>query len=551
MKKTLLLLFSLKLIASPCAPCTYYHPEEPQLTVVIVIDQCAYRHLEKLKTYLTHGLKFFMNQGICYKEAYVPYAWPETAPGHASLSTGCTPCDHGIITNGWLSATGKEIACDEDEQEKTAVFGANGLQDVGRSASKIMVDGISDQLILQTQQHKNYKVFSVSGKSRAAICTANKLGKAIWLDDTACMFTSSKAYFNELPAWVKRFNERKNIRNMKYTWKLANTCPGAYAFRNTRNLKGSKYKQSLIGRTFSLCDQRKEFMQTPQANQLVFDAALTCIDEHFNKENKDEKLFMWVLPSALDKVGHNFGPESIEAIDTVYHLDRQIQHFMNCVYKKTNKRNVLWVVTADHGMTLLPEQVREQGYTGARRILGPEVIKDLNAHLAQTCNVENLALLFNANSIYVNDPLFKSLERPVRKKVIKETKSFMRNLKGIRNVWTAKELSKLPTHKGTILDSFKHQIFKGRSGRFIVQSYPFVYVSQKKTGLSHQSPYSYDTHIPIMIYQRGKLQHKTIYERVTNTQLAPTLAHLLGVPRPSACTTDILPGIIFKPDPCF
>lgn len=548
----LLLLSSIHLTnTQKCTPCTVVHHEEPQLTIAIVVDQLAYRHLEKLEAYLKYGLKFFINESICYKEAYIPYAWPETAPGHTSLSTGTVPADHGIITNAWLSKNGKEISCDEDSAECAAVFGLSGTKEPGRSPRNIMVDSLSDQLMLQTQQHKNYKVFSVSAKSRAAICTANKLGKAIWLDDNACMFTSSKAYFDALPAWVKQFNERKKIKSMKYTWKLANNCPGAYNFRNTHNYKGAQYNHSLIGKTFNLCDQRKEFMQTPQANQLIFDIALACIQEHFCKKDPGQKLFMWVLPSALDKVGHNFGPENIEAIDTIYHLDRQIQNFMNCVNRITKKRNVLWVLTADHGMTLLPEQVEEQGYTGARRIMGPDVVKDLNAHLMKKFNVSNLVLLFNGNSIFVDEIRFTDLDKPLKKKISKEIKQFVSALDGIKNVWTLKEMIMLPTHRHTILDGFKNQIFKGRSGRFVVQSLPFVYVSQKAKGLSHQSPNSYDTHIPIMIYQRGKLQRKAIYDRVDNIQLAPTIAQILGVPRPSACTADILPGIIFKSDPCF
>lgn len=535
-----------------CRPCVYNKPEGPQLTVVIVVDQLAYRHLEKLKAYLRYGLKFFMHEGICYKEAYVPYAWPETAPGHASLSTGTLPSDHGIITNAWFTPSGEEILSDQDSAERAAVFGQKGLQAIGRSPKNIMVDGISDQLMIQTEQHKNYKVFSFSGKSRSAICTANKLGKAIWLDDEACMFTSSKAYFDALPSWLVHFNLKNNIAGTRYTWHLAQpNLPAAYSFKQINNYNGSKYTHSLIGKTFSLCDQRKEFMQTPQANQLIFDVALACLDEHLDKKKPDDKLFFWVLASSLDKSGHNFGPESIEPIDILYHLDRQIQQFMRCVHSRINKRNVLWILTADHGMTLLPEQLNEKGYTSARRIMGPEVVSALNEHLATVFNVNDLVKHFVANNIYINETLFKSLDKTLRKAISKEIKKYVGRIEGIKKVRTMKEMAQLPTHRQTILDTFKNQLFKGRSGRFVVQSYPFVYIATKKTGLSHQSPYSYDTHIPIMIYRRGYHQRKTVYDRVENIQLAPTIAHLLGVPRPSACTANILPGIIWQPDPCF
>ena len=57
------------------------------------------------------------------------------------------PAEHGIITNSWLSKTGKEIDCDEDSQERAGVFGVTDPKAPGRSPSKIMVDNLSDQLI--------------------------------------------------------------------------------------------------------------------------------------------------------------------------------------------------------------------------------------------------------------------------------------------------------------------------------------------------------------------------------------------------------------------
>lgn len=76
-------------------------------------------------------------------------------------------------------------------------------------------------------------------------------------------------------------------------------------------------------------------------------------------------------------------------------------------------------------------------------------------------------------------------------------------------------------------------------------------ISEGAVGTCHHTPYNYDTHIPIIIYQRAFHQRKVIDEKVYNTQLAPTLAHILEVPRPSACTADVLPGIIVKEDCCF
>ena len=210
--------------------CNLLNAQAPDLTIILVIDQCTYRNLHKVRPYLKRGLRFLLDEGIYYTNAHTPYAWPATGPGHASLNTGTLPKTHGIISNAWFTPEGKKVACDDDNRPQSAVFGPKGLQPYGKSAHYLMVDGISDQLILNKQRHKEYTVCSVSLKSRSAICAANKLGKAIWFDHTTGMFTSSKAYFDQLPQWIRTFNAKH--RPSPFTWHLAHTCmPVAYQFK--------------------------------------------------------------------------------------------------------------------------------------------------------------------------------------------------------------------------------------------------------------------------------------------------------------------------------
>ena len=516
----------------------------PQITIAIVIDQFAYAYIPKLKAYFTDGLKTLLNNGIVYTNAHTPYAWPATAPGHTALNTGVVPRDHGIINNDWALPNGKLMACDEDTVENAAVFGPNGLLDYGRSSRHIMVDGISDQLILQTKQDAKYKVFSISEKSRAAICTAGHLGKAIWLDEKNCMFTSSKAYFETLPAWLKQFNEKKKLKTVSYTWKLSKpNLPAAYRFKHAHDYTNAADKTSKIGKTYRLCGKDQTFMQTPFINQLVFDTALACIDAHLCKDNPQEKLFLWILPSALDLIGHDFGPNTIEAIDVIYHLDQQIGRFIKCVNQRTRASNVLWALTADHGVTPIAEQIKSDGYSPALRIPAQALTTKINDHLKEMFDQENIVTLIKGNNLSVDEKLFKSFDKSIQQNITRAIKKFISRQPGIKQVWTFKELETGCTHEHSLVDNYKNMLFKGRSPRFFIQPFPYVYISTKTIGTNHQTPYNPDTHIPLILYQSGNHQRKIIDDRVYNTQLAPTLAHILGTPRPSACTADILPGV--------
>ncbi len=534
---------------------SHTHTEAPQLTIVMVIDQLACRNLEKVGPYLKGGLRFLLDEGLRYTQAHTPYASPSTGPGHATLNTGVLPKTHGIINNTW-GDNDNQNNCDDGRKEEDAVFGPNGMQPYGKSARYIMVDGLSDQLILQTQQHKNYTVCALSLKSHSAICAANKMGKAIWFDPQTGMMTSSKAYFNELPTWLQTFNQKKRPGHKPYTWHLYHKClPAAYKFKHTHNYKGTYLSQSVIGKTFhpnrSAQEPFKEFMMTPAANQLIFDAALACLDAYFCKDNPDEKLFLWVLPSGLDLAGHLCGPNSIEYLDILYHLDRQIKKFIDCVNAKTRKRNILWALVSDHGIAPVPEQIQEDGYHAAYRIMSADIVKQLNEKVQAEFDLTPVISSFNGSGIYLNKALLNTVDKKKCKKIKHTIISYLEAQRGIKKVWTFKQLATSCLEPGTIESFYQNQLFKGRSGDLIVQVYPYCMISEHTHGACHNSPYNYDTHIPIIIYQRACYQRKIINDKVYNTQFAPTLAHILEIPRPSACTADVLPGVIVKEDCCF
>ncbi len=181
-----------------------------QLVIVIIIDQCSHTAMQQIAPYTQGGIRDLLEKGVIYDSAYFPYARTSTGPGHATLNTGTLPKDHGIVANYWYDLTGKKIPCDYDTAENAAIISPKGFYKKSKSAQHAKVDGISDQLMLFSNNQKKNYALSLSLKSRAAIFTAGRLGKAIFFDSKAGQFTSTKAYFNELPEWVTEFNKKKN-----------------------------------------------------------------------------------------------------------------------------------------------------------------------------------------------------------------------------------------------------------------------------------------------------------------------------------------------------
>src|SRR5579871_5735645 len=234
-----------------------YNPKPPRLTVVLVIDQCAYHYIDKLHTQLKHGLKYLLTHGINYTNAYWPAGQPGTATGHAGLNTGVHADYHGYVSNNWYE-DGKKVGCDDDYSPEALVINPEGdFYDYGKSSCRLMVDGLSDQCALQTEPRSTFSVYSISGKSRSAIATAGFLGKPLWIDPQSGSFTSSKAYFDSLPEWIKTFNKNNTLDNVgSVIWEpMYPKSPYAYQFFNIDNYEYTRAKKTLLGQTLPVPDE--------------------------------------------------------------------------------------------------------------------------------------------------------------------------------------------------------------------------------------------------------------------------------------------------------
>ncbi len=540
-------------LAASCSISANNH-ETPRLTVIFVIDQFAYHYWNKLDNHFKYGLRTLANNGLFYSNPYFPHGSPATATGHAALNTGVYTKDHGITGNSWRTPLGKKISCDHGDPQKDAVFKpSGGTYNYGKSPEYIMTNGISDQFVLADTPDAHHYAYSVSVKSRAAICTANKLGKALWLDCDTGLVTSSKAYFKELPAWVINFNNQNHTDALHKTdWKLAYDPKGPeYRFNNLCNYVHANAKGTLLGKkpTFAHMKKHKKkwelFFSTPQANELTFRLAKECITQHISSQDNNH-LLLWVCISGLDKAGHMFGPESVELIDMIYHLDKQLQDFMDFSYSHMQSDNVLFCLTADHGIEPMTELLHKKGLKSARRIQTSELITRINTTIQEKHGVSGSIRDIKQPNVYLNNQALAALPLEQQKITIADIKQQLLKTKGIKLVWTYDELNTAPFTTDQLENYFKQQLFHNRSGELIIQTYPYVIMNDDEYtyGTSHQTPYEYDTHVPLIFYNKSIGKRKTIDTKVWMLQLANTLAQLLKISKPSSSPFEALPGAL-------
>ncbi|HRN41097.1 MAG TPA: alkaline phosphatase family protein, partial [Vicingus sp.] len=190
---------------------SFAQQQKPKLVVGIVIDQMRYDYLDRYwNKFSDDGFKKIVNGGFNCKNTHYNYMPTYTGPGHASIYTGTTPENHGIIANDWYNKkTKKMIYCAEDTTVKT--IGSSSK--VGLMSPKNMVTTtISDQLKLNT--NFKGKVIGVSLKDRGAILPAgHKADAAYWFEGkNTGKWISSSYYLNQLPKWVQEVN-KKNSAN--------------------------------------------------------------------------------------------------------------------------------------------------------------------------------------------------------------------------------------------------------------------------------------------------------------------------------------------------
>ena len=422
----------------------------------------------------------------------------------------------------------------------------------GYSAKLAMVNGISDQFMLANRIEAPHHVMAISLKPRSAVAAASKLGKAFWFDTDSGLFTSSKAYFDELPEWLTKFNTAYPLLHKKeLTWYLAYPNNyAAYQFHNSRTYQFVQNARGLVNRKIQLqkicsykhpdhCQQL--LLLTPFANQLILDLAEQCIRTTISN-TKPDQLLLWVCIGATDKIGHKYGSDSREAIDMLYHLDKQIGMFMKKIQKYVKPSEVLFVLTSDHGSASFPELMHSKGFPNARRIITSKLIVDINSMISQKFEgITNLVTYIKLPSLYINNNMFNELTDTRQQEILTAIKEFLSKQPGIKKVWTTQELNNSWYKTDDIENYFKNQLFPGRSGPIQIQIEPYCFLTDVTAGIEHQTPYEYDTHVPFIMYRPGVYDPQTIVQKGWVLQLANTLAEILGVPKPSASTFSALP----------
>ncbi|MDY0082566.1 MAG: alkaline phosphatase family protein [Ignavibacteriaceae bacterium] len=530
--KNLLVIFFLILFSLPAFSQTV---ERPKLVVGIVVDQMRYEYLYRFyQFYGDDGFKRLMNEGSNFTFAHYNYELTSTALGHASIYTGTTPFYHGIIGNTWYDRfLKKTVNCVGDSEVNTIGSDNDNGQ---KSPKRLLSTTITDQLKLSTDGKS--KVISVSIKDRAAILPGGHMPDgAYWYDDKTGNFITSTYYLNELPKWVIDFNNKKYPdQYLTQKWELS-LPESAYQINPSDE---STYEPDYFneGKTsfphsFEKVEHKERYyrlISTPFGNQILAELAKSAlINENLGKGDVTD--FLAVSFSTPDIIGHEYGTHSYEVMDNYIKLDRQIADLLHALDQQVGKGNYLLFLTADHAAVETQSYLRDKGIPVGG--LNNKAFSDSIKAFAQSVfgSSDIIADLSN-RQVFLNREFIKNNKLDIRS-VENQLAEYMREtFTQMTSVFTRDYLQTQIAsrdQKNFTVNGF-HPTYSGDIAYDLQPGYLPNYL---KTGTSHGTIFSYDTHIPILFYG-WNIPAQTINTPVYIVDIAPTIANLLKITEPSA-----------------
>ncbi len=511
----------------------------PKLVIGIVIDQMRYDYLYRFYTkYSDKGFKRLLNDGFSCENTHYNYTPTNTAPGHASIFTGATPMNHGIINNNWYSrAENRMFYCTEDTTVKG--LGTERLEDKNGKMSphNLQTSTITDELRLATNQKA--KVIGVSIKDRGAILPSGHIANgAYWYDSNSGNMISSTYYFESLPKWVSDFNEKKQADTyIKQGWELLlplESYTESLKDENNYEEYPTKNKKATFPYFIDKYDEKgryKQFPYTAQANTFLRDfAEETILKEELGKDAVTD--FLTLSFSATDYIGHRYGIYSVEVEDTYLRLDRELAALFEFLDKQVGEGEYTLFLTADHAGAPSSSHLHDLQFD-ADYLEWDSMKADLNTFLEKTYGKGDFVSYFNEQDVYLNRELLVQKNISLQE-AQQKTSEFLLTQKGITQTITATELNKQIQRTG-----FLQLVQNGFNPRlspdvaFLFQS-GYMDSYYKRGGTTHGTPYNYDTQVPLLFFGKNISKGKT-YRRVEITDIAATMAALLKLQQPSGC----------------
>jgi arylsulfatase A-like enzyme len=509
----------LALVSFPVSASASAYNGHPKLVVVITIDQFRGDYLDRYRDQFgDSGFRFLLDHGAYFPNCNYNYANTRTAPGHATLFTGAYSNGHGIVSNEWWDQKKKRmITSVEDDTTKLV-----GVADkTGASPHNLLADTLGDEMKLATQGKS--RVFAISLKDRAAVLPGGfAADAAYWIEPKTGAWVTSTYYEDQLPPWAQDFNSKRPAEFWDREWTDAlGALLRSTAHRKSKDGSDAGFYE-VIGPTSFGNDYELEF-----AKELV-------VFENVGRGPATDLLSISLSPN--DILGHQVGPDSPEMQQMALDLDRQLADFINFLGHQIGLADVWIALSADHGVSSLPDQVKKLRIPAAN-LDAAKLEAQINAALTARFSPGHAATFVRLDypQAWLDEEVFTAAH--VREHDAEAAVGEAMKKAGLRDYYTKSQLAEGEA-PDTALGRKYLNSYSPEAGWYVM-GVPDLYTVGPAKGTDHASPYTYDTHVPLAIFGMP-FQPGTYRASVEPVDLAATLASLLGINAPTHSVGRVL-----------
>jgi predicted AlkP superfamily pyrophosphatase or phosphodiesterase len=523
---------SLAILAIQIHPGAQTVPARPTLLVTFVVDQMRFDYVDRYGQAWTAGLKRLVTEGAVFERAFYPYLNTVTCAGHATIGTGALPYRHGIIMNEWYHrSAGRRMSCTDDPAVKSIPY-ADPAEVIGHSARGLRVPTLGDRLRAASPESR---VVTLSMKPRSTAMLAGHGGTAVtWFADSNVWGTSTAYATGPLPEVQAFVNANPVARDREQVWERVRDVQqyaGEDASRYERARAGwtSTFPHPLAGAPGTAPDRFFDLWERSPYSDAYLGRMAAALVRAFKLGQRGVVDHLAVSFSAVDYVGHDFGPESHEVQDTLLRLDVTIGGLLAALDETVGRGRYVVGLSADHGTSRIPEAMQAEGID-AGRVLSPEVRKVAEAAMVAAHgagpHVEQVEYTYvylteSARRRASSDPAF-----------IEPLVKAVSAMPGVQRVFSSADLATKRSSSDPIERAAALSHHPEESGDIVVVLKP-NWIGTNTSAATHGSAQPYDQHVPVIFFG-GPIKPGRHATPASPADLAPTLAFTVDLQFPDA-----------------
>lgn len=507
--------------------------ETPRLVVLIVLDQFgSWVFNEHLPLLPSESVIRRAYEDGAFHTAEFPFAATQTAPGHASLSTGVTPAVHGIVANAVYDPV---LGSRRTVDDRTHVVLGNPDRFV--SPTQLQAESVADVLAKET--NGKARIVGISMKARSAVLPVGQQPTtAVFYDAVARSMTTSTYYApkQRLPDWVREFNRANPVEPLLQPWSPED--PMRWEQHFGPDARAGEMYPAFPHDPREASDPWYAFSGTPESSEYLIAAAYAVVKaERMGLDEVPDFLALGV--SGTDIVGHVWGARSWEYADNLARIDRALTRFARMLEARGP---VAFLLTADHGVADLPERAEAEGGSGGR--LSASVLISEAERAADEAFGEGDWI-----AGYVSPLMTYTAEGKQRRAELgRVLAKAMPSVTGVEAAYDAHDGPTLRASRD-LLDRLVGESLPDHppGDLYLVSELGWFDALSEGGGTNHGSPWDYDRQVPVLMWGAA-IERRTSDEVQNVLAVATSLAALLGVPPPSGAPKSPLPGVMRLPD---